>query len=54
MSIFAAAATFGHTARRIDKKYSDTIYTVAKRYFTLPPMYTVATTDGALLPEVLR
>ena len=47
-SLFGAN-TFGGRARTLDPKFSTEVYRVHQRFFTLPPMYTIADVNGTVL-----
>ena len=49
MSLFGADAKFGEKARQLERKFSKNVYTVAKRFFTIPTLYAVAGQDKIIL-----
>ena len=49
VSLFGSDAKFGERPRQLEQKYSKHVYTVAKRFFTLPALYAVAGEDKIIL-----
>ena len=49
VALFGAEAKFGEKARQLERKFSKHVYTIAKRYFTIPTLYSVAGEDKIIL-----